>query len=52
MTIAFTDNAEVRGGIAETGAKMSGSLNSDRLFGVVDNETEPCVDKEVAPFCL
>ena len=44
VTIAFPDSAEVRGGIVEAMSKMSGSLNSDRLFGVVDNETVPCVD--------
>ena len=52
VTITFPDSAKVRGGIVETGAKMSGSLYSDRLFGVVDNETEPCVDEEVAPLGL
>ena len=44
VTIAFSDSAEVRGGIGETVSKMFGSLNSDRLFGVVENETVPCVD--------
>ena len=31
---------------------MCGSLNSDRLFGVVKNETETCVDEKVAPLGL
>ena len=44
VTIAFPDSAEVRGGIVETVSEMSGSLNSDRLFSVVKNETVPGVD--------
>ena len=31
---------------------MFGSLDSDRLFGMVENETEPSIDEEVAPFGL
>ena len=52
VAIATPDGGEVRGGIAEAGAKMCASLNSDRLFGVVNNETETCVDEKGAPLGL
>ena len=38
--VAAPDGSEVRGGIVEASAKMCASLNSDRLFGVVNNETK------------
>ena len=31
---------------------MCASFNSNRLFGVVDNETKTCVDEKVAPLGL
>ena len=43
---------EVRGGIVEAVAKMFGSLDSDRFFGMVENEAKPSIDEEVAPFGL
>ena len=52
VAIATPDGGEVSGGIAEAGAKMCASLNSDRLFGVVNNETETCVDEKGAPLGL
>ena len=52
VAIATPDGGEVRGGIAEAGANMCASLNSDRLFGVVNNETETYVDEKGAPLGL
>ena len=51
VAIPFPDSAEVSASV-ETLSEMSGSLNSDWLFGVIDNETVPCAYDEVAPFCL
>ena len=52
MTITGPESVEVRGGIVEAVSKMFGSLDSDRLFGMVENETKPSIDEEVAPFGL
>ena len=52
MTITSPESVEVRRGIVETVSKMFGSFDSDRLFGMVENETEPSIDEEVAPFGL
>ena len=50
--VAAPDGSEVRGGIVEASAKMCASLNSDRLFGVVNNETKTCVDEKGTPLGL
>ena len=52
VAITAPNGGEVRGGIVEASAKMCGCLNPDRLFGVVKNETETCVDEKVAPLGL
>lgn len=52
VTIAGPESGEVRGGIVEAVAKMFGSLESDRFFGMVENEAKPSIDEEVAPFGL
>ena len=52
VAITSPDGGKVRGCVVEASAKMCTRFNSDRLFGVVNNETITCVDEKVAPLGL
>ena len=52
MAITCSESVEVWGGIVEAFPKVFGSLESNRLFGMVEDETKSSIDEEVAPFSL
>ena len=49
VAVTLTESAKVRGIIVEALSKVSGSLDTDRLFGVIDDEAVTHVDQKVAP---
>ena len=52
VAITCPESIEVWGGAVEAISKVFGSLDSNRLFGMVEDETKSSIDEEVAPFGL
>ena len=52
VAITCAESIEVWGGAVEAISKVFGSLDSNRLFGMVEDETKSSIDEEVAPFGL
>ena len=52
MAITCSEGVEVWGGMVEAFPKVFGGLDSNRLFGMVEDETKSSIDEEVAPFSL